>query len=98
MGLLRTYVERLKKLLPDPQGFPDGYVGTTKSATDQNGNKQYGYDLEPVSPGLGQTSIQFQYNGSDLGTPGTVDDFNVVSSWATLARASNTVTLTIPTP
>ena len=98
MGGLRLDVERLAQLLPDPTGAADGQVITTKSSVNERGITQYGYVLEPASSGSGQSAIQFEYNGTDLGTSGTVDEFDLVSSWATLARAGNAVTLTIPTP
>lgn len=43
-------------------------------------------------------SIQFQEEGGNLGAPGTVDTFNVSSPFATLSRAGNVATLTIPNP
>lgn len=43
----------------------------------------------------GQTNIQFQDEGVNLGTPGTVDTFNVVAPNGILSRVGNTVTLTL---
>lgn len=44
----------------------------------------------------GQDAIQFQDEGSDLGTPGTVDTVNFTGSGVTASRSSNTVTVNVP--
>lgn len=99
MGANRTQRERLTKLLPDPTGGTIGDVPAITTYIDPiTGVTQYTYTLTPVSPGFGQAPIQFQYNGANLGSSGTVNDFDVVSAWATFARVGNKVTLTIPTP
>lgn len=99
MGGLRTKVDRLTSLLPDPQGATTGYVPAVSTYVDPvSGATQYTYTLTAISPGFGQTPIQFKFNGANLGTVGTVDSFDVASSWATFARVGNAVTLTIPTP
>lgn len=98
MGGQRTDLERLKYIIPDPYGQAVGLVPVVTSFTDERGLPQYLYTLQSVAPGSAQAKIQFQYNGANLGTAGTVDTVNVASSWVNFARASSTVTLTIPTP
>lgn len=94
MGKLRTDVERLIRLLPDPQGEVTGLVPTTYQYPGTNGTTQYGYMLTAVSPGLGQASIQFQDEGVNLGTAGTVVTFNVVGVTLAATRVGNVLTLT----
>lgn len=97
MGKLRTDVERLTRLLPDPQLQADGLVPTVYSYAGPNGTTQYGYQLTPVSPGLGQASIQFQDEGINLGTAGTVTTLNFAGAGITATRVGNTVTVTVAT-
>lgn len=98
MGGQRVNLDELRKIIPDPYGQAAGLVPVVTQYTDERGLTQYIYTLQAVAPGSAQTKIQFQYNGSSLGATGTVDTFDVASSWATFARAGNTVTLTVPTP
>jgi len=46
----------------------------------------------------GQTNIQFQDEGVNLGTPGTVDTVNITGAGVTASRAGNTVSVNVPTP
>lgn len=50
----------------------------------------------PVSVVTGQTNIQFQDEGSNLGTTGTVDTVNITGTGATASRVGNTVTINVP--
>jgi hypothetical protein len=50
----------------------------------------------PVSVVTGQTNIQFQDEGSNLGTTGTVDTINITGTGATASRVGNTVTINVP--
>lgn len=98
MGGQRNNLTELRKIIPDPYGQTAGLVPVVTTYTDDRGLTQYIYTLQAVAPGSAQTKIQFQYNSINLGTIGTVDTFDVASSWATFDRVGNTVTLTIPTP
>ena len=46
----------------------------------------------------GQTNIQFQDEGVNLGTPGTVNTVNITGAGVTASRAGNTVSVNVPTP
>lgn len=48
----------------------------------------------PIS-GSGQTAIQFQDEGINLGAPGTVDTINFVGSGVTASRVGNAITVSI---
>jgi hypothetical protein len=48
-----------------------------------------------AAAGAGQSGIQFQEEGSNLGSSGTVTSLNVVGPSATLSRVSDALTLTI---
>lgn len=96
MGGQRNNLTELRKIIPDPYGQTAGLVPTVSTYVDDRGLTQYIYTLQAVAPGSAQAKIQFQYNGANLGTSGSVDTYNVVSSTATFVRAGNTVTLTIP--
>jgi len=50
----------------------------------------------PVPSLTGQTNIQFQDEGSNLGTTGTVDTVNITGTGATASRVGNTVTINVP--
>lgn len=96
MGGQRNNLNEFRKIIPDPYGQAAGLVPVVTTYPDDRGLTQYIYTLQAVAPGSAQTKIQFQYNGVNLGTAGTADHFNVVSSTATFTRAGDTVTLTIP--
>lgn len=49
-----------------------------------------------IPGGPGQAPIQFEDEGTPLGSAGTVDEFDVVGAGGTLSRTGNKVTLTIP--
>lgn len=68
MGKLRTEVERLIRLLPDPQGETAGLVPTTYQYPGTNGTTQYGYRLESGGSGGGvDGAIAIQF-GPEPGT------------------------------
>jgi len=52
-------------------------------------------DIEAGGGGGGQTSIQFQDTGSDIGTAGTVHTVNFTGSGVTASESSGTVTVSI---
>lgn len=49
-----------------------------------------------IAPVAGQTDIQFQDEGSNLGTTGTVDTVNFTGTGITSSRIGNTVTVNVP--
>jgi len=49
-----------------------------------------------ISVTTGQTNIQFQDEGVNLGTTGTVDTVNITGTGATASRVGNTVTINVP--
>jgi hypothetical protein len=51
--------------------------------------------IDSAGGGGGQAGIQFQEEGSNLGTSGTATSFNVVGPSATLSRSTDAITLTI---
>lgn len=57
MSRSRTRLDRVIRLLPDPQGVADGLVVTTTSYTDSQGQKQYTYDLETGGGGGGVEGV-----------------------------------------
>lgn len=71
--------------------------GSGVTITPSNTGEKISYEIA-ASSAAAQAKIQFEYNTTALGTSGTVDTYDVESAWANFARASNTVTLTIPTP
>jgi len=72
----------------DITGASDGDVITYNSSSG---------DWEPSIGGTGaQTGIQFQDEGVNLGTDGTVDTENFVGAGVLATRVGNTVTVTIP--
>ena len=52
-------------------------------------------EIANLAGGSGQSAIQFQDEGSNLGTSGTVTTVDFVGSGVTVARVSNTLTVTI---
>lgn len=95
MGRDRTLRERLEQLLPDPTDSTVGYVVTVTSYVDPRGITQWTYTLGPGSGGS-QAAIQWQDEGTNLGTAGTVAVVNFTGAGVTASRASNTVTVNIP--
>jgi len=71
-------------------------LGTFAGSTiiDNQTNKQALQALETAVEGK-HTNIQFQEEGSNLGTAGTVTTLNFVGSNVTAARSSDTVTVTV---
>ena len=95
MGKLRTEVERLIRLLPDPQGETAGLVPTTYQYPGTNGTTQYGYTLSPVAQIPGQAAIQWQDEGVNQGIAGPAK-VNVTGAGASVAVAAGVASLTIP--
>lgn len=52
-------------------------------------------EIANLAPGSGQASVQFQDEGSNLGTSGTATVVNFVGAGVTATRVSNTVTVTV---
>jgi FlaG/FlaF family flagellin (archaellin) len=51
--------------------------------------------INSTGGGGGQASVQFQDEGSNLGSAGTVTTLNFTGSGVTASRASNTVTVSV---
>lgn len=91
MGGLRTDVERLTRLLPDPIGFADGYVVTTQSYVDERGITQYTYTLKPSGGGGTGTVTSVDGSGGATGltlTGGPITTAGTLTLGGTLAIAS----------
>lgn len=96
MGGLRTDVERLTRLVPDPEGVADGLVPTTTSYVDNFGIVQYGYQLLPASGGGGGvTSLNAETGALTLTSAGgTVTITTPTASTINLEAAGGSGTVT----
>jgi hypothetical protein len=54
------------------------------------------FEIPASTGGGGQAAVEFQDEGSALGTPGTVDTLDFAGAGVTAARVGNSVTVTIP--
>lgn len=93
MGGLRTDVERLTRLLPDPEGVAAGYVVTTYSYTDERGITQYGYLLSPGGGGGSGTVTSFSAGDlSPLFTSGVTNPTTTPAlAFTQIAQAANRI-------
>lgn len=92
MGGLRTDVERLTRLLPDPEGVAAGLVPTSYAYVDNFGVVQYGYTLAAPGGGGGSgtvTSVDVSGGSTGLAfTGGPVTTSGTITASGTLAIAS----------
>lgn len=78
---------------PGPAGVGVPAGGTTNQVLAKASNVDY--DTTWVTGGGGQTSVQFQDEGTNLGTSGTVDTLNFTGAGVTATRIGNTVTANV---
>ncbi len=76
-------------------GRGDSGSGNVQEITLGAGLTMTGTVLSATGGGSGQSAIQFQDEGSNLGSAGTVDTVNFTGSGVTASRASNTLTVNI---
>lgn len=70
-------------------------TGSIEEISIGSGLSLSGGTLSATGGGSGQSAIQFQDEGTNLGSSGTVDTINFTGSGVTASRASNTLTVNI---
>lgn len=82
-------IQSINNIGPDSSGnFAIVSDGTIEIVENSNGELEF-----RVVGSVGQTAIQYQDEGSNLGTAGTADTVNFTGASITASRASNTITV-----